>query len=73
MRKLKSEHKLSLKTPLARLTIANVQPEQEHGIASCRMIIAGIAKAEAVLFEPAILEQSLVADGDVWQAVVVIE
>lgn len=66
VRKLKSEHKLSLKTPLTSLTIGEAC--HLEGLTQARLIIAGITKAAEVNFETGACSTELIVDGELLHA-----
>jgi valyl-tRNA synthetase len=70
VRKLKSEHALSLKTPLKKLTVVVAEDKKAWFEQVHKTIIAGVSQAESVEFATLAQESYLTESADGWMALV---
>ncbi len=68
VRKLKSEHALSLKTPLGRLTIAAADQAQVDALSSQITVLSGITHAQEIVFSTSGVTPGMNSIDDVWYA-----
>ncbi len=70
VRKLKSEHSLSLKTPLKKLIVVVAEDKKAGFEQVHKTIIAGVSQAESVEFATLAQEPYLTESADGWVALV---
>lgn len=68
VRKLKSEHQLSLKTPLSSLTISCTDAAVLKHVSDQEMLLKGITQAETIIYNTTAGDTKLMQDAGVWHA-----
>ena len=73
VRRLKSEHQLSLKTPLLTLVISTESEEEHAAVEQVKSILAGVSHAHTISLSKENVPSSLTLDGDQWNMSIALE